>query len=76
VGTNWDTILQPDLGDVLVPQPMNELLRSGYFAQSLSISPSYQTAYGQHQFGTDIMDSFGSDLMPYHSTDDTLHRAK
>ncbi|RKL00315.1 hypothetical protein BFJ71_g5803 [Fusarium oxysporum] len=76
VGTNWDTILQPDLGDVLVPQPMNELLRSGYFAQSLGISPSYQTAYGQHQFGTDIMDSFGSDLMPYHSPDDTLHRAK
>ncbi|KAI1027586.1 hypothetical protein LB504_011693 [Fusarium proliferatum] len=71
VETNWDTILQHDLGDVLVPQPMNELLRSGYLAQSLSISPPYQTAFGQGQFGTNIMDSFGSDLMPYQSTDDT-----
>lgn len=71
VETNWDTIIQPDLADVLVPQPMNELLRSGYLAQSLSISPPYQTAFGQGQFGTNIMDSFGSDLMPYQSTDDT-----
>ncbi|CVK98779.1 uncharacterized protein FMAN_08444 [Fusarium mangiferae] len=74
--TNWDTIIQPDLGDVLVPQPMNELLRNGYLAQSLSISPPYQTAFGQGHFGTNIMDSFGSDLMPYHGTDDTLQGAK
>lgn len=76
VETNWDTIIQPDLGDVLVPQPMNELLRSGYLAQSLSVSSPYQTAFGQGQFGTNIMDSFGSDLMPYQSTDDMLHGAK
>ncbi|CVL13472.1 uncharacterized protein FPRN_08598 [Fusarium proliferatum] len=76
VETNWDTIIQPNLGDVLVPQPMNELLRSGYLAQSLSISPSLPAAYGQDQFGMNIMDGFGSDLMPYHCTDDTLHGAK
>ncbi|RBA17599.1 hypothetical protein FPRO05_11314 [Fusarium proliferatum] len=76
VETNWDTIIQPDLGEVLVPQPMNELLRSGYLAQSLSISPSLPAAYGQDQFGMNIMDGFGSDLMPYHCTDDTLHGAK
>ncbi|KAF4947053.1 hypothetical protein FGADI_10683 [Fusarium gaditjirri] len=76
VGMDWDTILQPDLGDVLVPQPMNELLRSGYFTQSLSMGPSYQTAYGQHQFGSDVMDSLESDPMAYHSTDNALHGAK
>ncbi|KAF5621698.1 uncharacterized protein FTJAE_11131 [Fusarium tjaetaba] len=74
--TNWDAILQPDLGDVMVPQPMNELLRSGYFAQSVNTSPSYQAPYGQYQFGTDIMDTFGSDLMPWGSTDDTSHGMK
>ncbi|EWG55203.1 hypothetical protein FVEG_13241 [Fusarium verticillioides 7600] len=74
--TNWDGILQPDLGDVMVPQPMNELLRSGYLAQPLNTGPSYQAPYGQYQFGTDIMDTFGSDLMPYGSTDDTSHGMK
>ncbi|CCT69538.1 uncharacterized protein FFUJ_05431 [Fusarium fujikuroi IMI 58289] len=76
VGANWGTILQPDLGDVLVPQPMNELLRSGYLAQSLSTSPSLPAAYGQDQFGMSIMGSFGYDSMPYNITDDTLHGAK
>ncbi|KAF5574471.1 uncharacterized protein FSUBG_14047 [Fusarium subglutinans] len=76
VEMNWDAILQPGLGDVLAPQPMNELLRIGDLAQSLSTSPSYQTAYGQHQFGVDIIDPFGSDLMSYHGTVETPYRAK
>ncbi|KAF5662929.1 hypothetical protein FCIRC_11366 [Fusarium circinatum] len=75
-GMNWDVILQPDLGDVLVPQPMNELFRIGDLAQSLGTRPSYQIAYGQHQFGVDIVDPFGSDLMSYHGTDETSQRAK
>ncbi|KAF5586185.1 hypothetical protein FPCIR_8036 [Fusarium pseudocircinatum] len=75
-GMNWDAILQPNLADVLVPQPMNELLRSGHFAQALSTSPPYQTPNGQHEFGKDIMDAFGSNLMAYHSTDDTSYGTK
>ncbi|KAF5548890.1 hypothetical protein FMEXI_4561 [Fusarium mexicanum] len=75
-GINWDAILHPDLGDVLVPQPMNELLRIGDLAQSLSTSPSYQTAYGQHQFGVDIIETFANDLMSYHGPDETSQRAK
>ncbi|KAF5695336.1 hypothetical protein FDENT_418 [Fusarium denticulatum] len=75
-GMNWDPILQPNLEDVLVPQPMNELLRSGYFAQALSTNPPYQTPNGHHEFGKDIMDAFRSNLMAYYSTDDTSYGAK
>ncbi|CAG9945889.1 unnamed protein product [Clonostachys rosea f. rosea IK726] len=65
---NWDTILQPDLGDLFVPQPLNELLCNGYFGQPLNISPADPIGYGPCQFGSDITGSLGNDVMTDHST--------
>lgn len=65
---NWDTILQPDLGDLFVPQPLNELLCNRYFGQPLNISPNDLIGYGPYQFGSDITGSVGNDLMTDHST--------
>ncbi|KAM0541142.1 hypothetical protein ACHAPJ_013359 [Fusarium lateritium] len=72
---DWDTFLQPDFGDVFVPQPLNELLCSQYFGQSLSISPVDQTGYGPCQVGSDIIDSLGNDLMTDPNAGETSNRA-
>ncbi|KAJ4252413.1 hypothetical protein NW762_011013 [Fusarium torreyae] len=72
---DWDTFLQPDFGNVFVPQPLNELLCSQYLGQSLSISPVDQAGYGSCQFGSDNIDSLGNDLITDHNADRTSNGA-
>ncbi|KAF7521456.1 hypothetical protein G7054_g12434 [Neopestalotiopsis clavispora] len=66
---SWDNILQLDLGDVLPPQPLNELLHSGgYFHEFESMDSVDQSGYRPHRFGSDLaVESLASDLVTDHS---------
>lgn len=58
---NWENILQLDLGDVLPPQPLNDLLHSGaYFSHSANMNSVDQSECEADNFGPDLDGSFAS----------------
>lgn len=60
---NWDNILQLDLGDVLPPQPLNELLHSGVdSSKSMNIDLVDQSGYETLRLESDLIGSLASDF--------------